>query len=241
LSGQLSDQLSGEPWYNAIYWRWIAGWYAGGAALGVNFPTDRLSLFTDFARRIPLIVPYKGMACVSQNPVRIGWLNRRIHCDGGPAVEFADGWSHYALHGVPVPKWLACDSAESLDPLKILAEPNAEVRREGVRKIGVERLVYKAKARRIDATGSYELLEVPIGNNRTGLALKMLNPSVPELWHVEWVHHTCTTVQKALNFRNSLTDQQIDDENGAEWLQQGDVILRPRGAKTFKSQPTILT
>jgi hypothetical protein len=32
-----------------------------------------------------------------------------------------------------------------------------------------------------------------------------------------------------------------DDVNGVDMFQQGDVLLRPRGAKTFKSRPKILT
>jgi hypothetical protein len=33
----------------------------------------------------------------------------------------------------------------------------------------------------------------------------------------------------------------IDDENGAEWIQQGDVLLFPVGAKKVKRQPKKLT
>ncbi|WP_213083536.1 hypothetical protein, partial [Escherichia coli] len=67
-----------------------------------------------------------------------------------------------------------------------------------------------------------------------------LNPSVG-VWHVEGVHPRCATVQGALNWRNGLTPEQIDEVNGAEWLQQGDVILKPKGAVKFKSQPVQFT
>jgi hypothetical protein len=49
------------------------------------------------------------------------------------------------------------------------------------------------------------------------------------------------TVREALNWRNGLTETQIDDKSGADWYQQGDVILRPRGAIKFKSLPLVLT
>ncbi len=44
-----------------------------------------------------------------------------------------------------------------------------------------------------------------------------------------------------LNFRNGLRPDQIDPVNGADFYQQGDVLLFPRGAKTFKPRPSILT
>ena len=68
----------------------------------------------------------------------------------------------------------------------------------------------------------------------------MLNPSIG-VWHVEGVHPSCDTVRKALNFRVGLTEDQIDDINGADWYEQGDVILKPKGVAKFKSSPTILT
>ena len=69
----------------------------------------------------------------------------------------------------------------------------------------------------------------------------MENASIPELYHVEGVPQSCRTVRDALNVRNSLTEEQIDDENGIDWYQQGDVILRPKGAKKFKRLPKKLT
>ena len=68
----------------------------------------------------------------------------------------------------------------------------------------------------------------------------MINPSIG-IHHIEGVHPDCKTIQQALNFRNGLTDEMIDDVNGADWIQHGDVLIFPRNAKKFKSRPEILT
>ena len=71
----------------------------------------------------------------------------------------------------------------------------------------------------------------------------MSNPSLPEVWHVEGVPPDTKTVAEALNYRNGLSPDQIDDENGIEWYQQGDVTMRPKAEKgaKFRSRPTIIT
>lgn len=180
---------------------------------------------------------------VSKLPTKIYWTaEHTLHRDGGPAVEWGDGWGRYALNGVRVPEWLAMTPAEQLDPQKIMRLDNVEHRREGIRKIGVERMVYSLGGKTLDSEGEYELLSMDLGDEvGEARALKMHNPSLPEVWHVEFVGPECQTVQDALNYRNGLTPDMIDDENGAEWYQQGDVIMRPAGAEKYRSRPSMLT
>lgn len=167
-----------------------------------------------------------------------------LHRDGGMAMKYRDGYGLYFLNGVRVPPWLALTPGEQLDPKSIFTEENVEIRRELVRKIGPERLLYKLDAKVVheekNDSSQYVLLEMEAGAAQPVRALKMLNPSVPELWHVEFVPPTCNTVTDALLFRNGFTPSQIDDENGAEWIQQGDVILKPLGATKFRLRPSQL-
>src|SRR5690606_10140024 len=101
---------------------------------------------------------------------------------------------------------------------------------------------YKLGARVVeDEPPMYQLVEIDLGLRRPARALKMANPSVPEVWHVEFVPPECETVQHALNFRDGLTEDQIDGEDGAEFSQLGDVLLKPKGATKFKSRPSQLT
>lgn len=82
-----------------------------------------------------------------------------------------------------------------------------------MRKIGLEMLTHKLGATTLDKHGDYELLTFNLGLQKGPVkALKMLNPSVPDLWHVEFVSHECETVHHALNFRNGRTIERIADE-----------------------------
>jgi hypothetical protein len=164
-----------------------------------------------------------------------------LHCESGPAVCWPGSDERYFfLNGVEVTQEIVETPASLLDPRMITKERNAEVRRELVRKIGIERVCAGLGATCVDSEGDYELLLLKIGDGRRRPYLKMLNPSIG-VYHIEGVAPECQTVRAALDWRNGLTPETIDDVNGADWFQQGDVILKPRGAQTFKSQPLVLT
>lgn len=129
----------------------------------------------------------------------------RPHAEGGPFCRWRDGTELYALHGVRVPGWLACTAAEEIDPRRFAAIENVEVRREFVRKVGIERIAQACGAKSLDRSddGMYELLSVDLGG-ATGAwpYLKMRNPSIG-VWHLEAVAKSCSTVQEAINWRAS--------------------------------------
>jgi hypothetical protein len=91
--------------------------------------------------------------------------------------------------------------AEQIDPGSVFAEENAEIRRELIRKIGIERFLSKASHKVISTIGNYALLSVELSPDiRDARYLKMLNPSIGT-WHVEGVHPSCGTVEQAINWR----------------------------------------
>lgn len=137
----------------------------------------------------------KPRVCVEQFNGR-----RRLHRTDGPACE-SDVESLYFLHGVFVPEWLVETRAENLPTDALATIDNAQVRAEYVRKIGVERLIAANGAKSLHRMGDYELLDFH-WNGQPRHYLKMLNPSVPGLWHVEGVPNECKTVQAALAWRN---------------------------------------
>ena len=161
-------------------------------------------------------------------------------------MSYGDSWHLYALNGVCVPEWVSVPPPERLDPTRITELSNAEVRREFVQRIGMERLWHKLSPTILDAEtfvvgGEYTLADLHVGTDRPWRVLKMQNPSLPEVWHIEGVAPDCSTVREALNFRNGLNETDVDDINGMDWYQQGDVILRPSGALKFKRLPIVLT
>jgi hypothetical protein len=164
------------------------------------------------------------------------------HSLKGPSHKWRDGFALHYLNGVRVPAWFINQRPSSLDPRMVLKIENADQRREFVRLVGIERICYSLGAVVVDKEGDYELLNLDLGDGRQRPYLKMLNPSIGT-WHVEGVPPGTTTVGEALAFRNGLTKDKIDDKNGKDWYQQGDVILREEGKNNtkFKSRPIQLT
>jgi hypothetical protein len=132
-----------------------------------------------------------------------------------PSYEFVKKriWKTPEGREIVVPTKIAdkAKSEKGLEPKDILKTRNAETRREIVRRVGIERICYSLNAECIDRKGltlfstdvpeHYELLLLDLGDGRRRPFLKMLNPSVPECWHIEGVHPACKTVQDALNYR----------------------------------------
>jgi hypothetical protein len=128
-----------------------------------------------------------------------------LHCDGGPAVRYYDDVCAYALNGVIVPRELAVAPVAELDPAQFATIANAEVRREFIRKVGIERIADAVGAKTIDKRDDYELLLVNLGG-ATGKVpyLKMRNPSIG-VWHLEGVPPNIKTVAAALEWRNGTS------------------------------------
>ncbi len=131
------------------------------------------------------------------------YLNERnqLHRDMAPAVIWADRTPEYWLNGVKCPKKIVMTDWKKIDARKIVKEPNAEVRREIVRKIGIEKVCYELGAKVIDKQEDYELLHLNIGDGRERPYLKMINPST-RTYHIEGVPVDIRTVDEALTWRN---------------------------------------
>jgi hypothetical protein len=127
-----------------------------------------------------------------------------LHNEQGPAIRFRDNSAVWALHGVSAPQWLVEIPGSEIDPQRFLELDNMQVRREFVRKVGLERICSVLNAKSMDKQGDYELLSLDLGDQRRRPFLKMLNPS-SGTWHVEGVHPSCRTVAEALAWRNGTT------------------------------------
>jgi hypothetical protein len=124
-----------------------------------------------------------------------------FHAEKGPALAFKDGWQVYALHGVRVPPEVVKDSPKKLDARLVITQTNADVKREIVRKIGIERVCADLGAKVTDSSEAYQLLLLDLGDTRQRPFLRMLNPSTGT-WHIEGVGPNCRTVEEALEWRN---------------------------------------
>ena len=154
--------------------------------------------------QIGLFYPLPDKAYITDRTSHIGINSDGVlHEEARAAVEYRDGFKVFALHGVRVPEWLVMTPVSQLsgDMLTSRKElKNAEIRREFVRKIGIERCLSQLGWQVIDKKDDYELGTVNVIDNTPRKYLKMLNPSVG-VWHLEAVHPDCNTVQDAINWR----------------------------------------
>jgi hypothetical protein len=134
----------------------------------------------------------------------------RLHNESEAAVFFPKiKASAYCLHGVRVPKSLVVGPADKISTDLIPKTRNAEIRREIIRKIGLERVLSELVTEVLDERENYQVVNLKIGNeNRARPYLKMLNPSTGT-WHIEGVPPHVTTVEQALRFRNGTVEQPI--------------------------------
>jgi len=138
-----------------------------------------------------------------------------LHNENGPAVYFDRlNTGVYYLNNVRLKKQIVITPADQLSPSLVTTTRNAEVRRELVRKIGLERILSELETETLDKNDKYELitLNLPFGNRRDGNRrrpyLKMLNPSTGT-WHIEGVSPNVKTIKEALQYRNNSVDEPI--------------------------------
>ena len=72
------------------------------------------------------------MSSVRTEPIPDGDGQLRLHSADGPAIEYPDGWTVHAWHGIRVPSWVIDEPTVD----HIAAESNVEVRRCAIERIG---------------------------------------------------------------------------------------------------------
>ena len=96
-------------------------------------------------------IPYRDVCVLQDRPERVLLNERgRIHCEDGPAISYRSGLLDiYAIHGVRVTKQVVMEP-ETLTVEQIKGEPNAEIRRIMIDRLGVGKYAEKTKAVVID-------------------------------------------------------------------------------------------
>jgi len=219
-------------------------------AFHMDFPLlDRLE---EIYKHLPFFLFLDNVAILIENPVRVSTENNVLHADGRKAIEYPSGWGFCYLHGVRVPDWLSLTKDTDIDPSRIHEIINAEIRREFVRKVGLERILYKLKGELLDrkivvlATPdnptwncTYELYELQFRDSKRRV-LKMDNPSLPDTCHVEYVPNRTGNVHEAMNFRLNREETDVDDIHGSDWYLHGDVVIKPKDMKKWKRWPKVI-
>jgi hypothetical protein len=139
----LDGQPSGLAWYGQHEAHWIGHYDAlrrAGLASYHSQDARQLDLWAQLARCTGWWWPAHGVCVMAERPVELrtepmpGAVHGevRLHHPDRPAVRYADGAELYVLAGTPVPEWVI--TGPTVD--RIHAEPNIEVRRSAIERIG---------------------------------------------------------------------------------------------------------
>ena len=191
------------PYWDAQFWAGFFSYYEYmRVELGVNFNKKYEVLKS--CQQYGLVWPLDDICIVCQ-PMTICKRNiaNQLHCETGPAVSYNGKNEIYALNGVVVPEKWVLTRAENIDPQEVMRETNVEIRRELLRKVGIERMLSALNAKVLDKKGDYELLSVKLSEEIPDARyLKMINPSI-KIYHAEAVEPNISTVDAALLWRNN--------------------------------------
>ena len=171
LGSQLRSQLRSQNIYDSNYlWGsqdlyWLA-FYRFAQSIGVKYSkkdAKALDIMEGISTQCEWWFPYDGIVIASERPTSVRWDGeRRLHCETGPAVEYADGYELYSWRGISIPaEWVKHGPPASKDIMRI---ENTEQRRIAAEMRGWHNILPEIGAILIDAHA---------------------NPQVGELWQAD--------------------------------------------------------
>jgi hypothetical protein len=148
---RMAADSPGLAWYGQHDAYWVAhydAWRRLGLVTYHPDDDDQLDLWVAVARSAGWWWPGEGRCVMTGRPSAVRseplpgrWHGElRLHRPDGPAISYPDGFGLYALHGTPVPAWVLTGPSAEL----ISREPNVEVRRSAIERLGWEAYIERA-------------------------------------------------------------------------------------------------
>ncbi|MEG3923500.1 hypothetical protein QUA08_03570 [Microcoleus sp. T3B2] len=148
------------------------------------------------------IFPFEKICAVCDRPRHLRFDSQnRLHAQGEPAIEFADGWNFYYYHGVRLPENYGKLHPNQWQSQWLLAEENAELRRVLIQGIGYDRICQELQAKQIDSWQEYALLQIDNADVEPICLLKMTCPSTGFI-HALRVPPNLTSAREAIRWVN---------------------------------------
>jgi hypothetical protein len=199
------------PYFDCQFWAaWFGFYEFFRVELGIEYPNLPEYLAFLNCQEYGMVFPLDEACIVCQPPTILKTNERGLHSENGPAVSYGGDNELYALNGTVMKKEYVLTPAEQIDPLDVLRESNVDVRRELLRKVGIERMLQALPHTLLDKVDNYELYNIDLSqglsdvnsdNLNNARFLKMLNPSIG-VYHMEGVAPGTATVAEALKWRN---------------------------------------
>ena len=122
---------------------YLTQWYI--SSLGVNLSQKAQEIHhcqKVLFEHCGFIFPFEKFCAVCDRPRHLRFdSENRLHAEGEPAIEFADGWNFYYYHGVELPENYGKVHPNQWQSQWLLTERNAEVRRVLIQGIGYDRII----------------------------------------------------------------------------------------------------
>lgn len=199
------------PYFDCQFWAdWFGFYDYMKNELGIKYSCDKEYEILKRCQRYGMVFPLDEECIVCQPPTLMKTNKSGIHCENGPATVYSDDTKIYALNGVIMDKKYVMAESHEISPEDILKEKNVEVRRELLRKVGIESMFERLPHKLLDKRDEYELYSVDLNDTiKNAKYLKMTNPSIG-VFHMEGVDPGCDTVKDALLWRNSNLFENAD-------------------------------
>ena len=129
----------------------------------LNYPHDqqRWQILQNVVKNCPWFFPFQGICFICDRPIKLSFnQENRLHGDGEPAIEYADGYKVYANSGVLLPEKYGTIPTSEWKSEWLLSERNAELRRVLVQGVGYNRICEELGAVELDSWKEYSLLEI---------------------------------------------------------------------------------
>ena len=163
LDRQLSIQFN-ETLYSDIikpeFWADRASWFDFFTSTGGQYREQR-DLYGTLTKNCGWIVPFEEVCWVCDRPRFLSFdSENRLHAEGSPAIQFADGFSVYVYHGIRLPEEYGKFPPSQWQSHWLLSEENAELRRVLIQGIGYDRLCQELQTTELDYWQGYSLLRI---------------------------------------------------------------------------------
>lgn len=107
------------------------------------------------------IFPFEDICIICDRPCKLSLDDRqRLHAEGEPAIQFADGYSFYSYHGVTLPEKYGKVHPHQWQAQWLLEEDNAELRRVLIQGIGYSRICQQLQATELNSWQEYTLIRI---------------------------------------------------------------------------------
>lgn len=121
----------------------------------------RWEVLQSLVKNCSWLFPLETICYVCDRPVKLSFdSEQRLHAEGEPAIQFADGYSLYFYQGVTLPEKYGKLHPHQWQAQWILEENNAELRRVLIQGIGYARICQELQATELDSWQEYTLLRI---------------------------------------------------------------------------------